>query len=254
VNDLHYASDAIPVFRTFVETLRNGTDEFQAVCGEGSRLSEVLETGDLVTDALCDIAGLLRNVRAYFDCDNWYPLYENLSYETVCYSGTEGFAWVATTSFVIVFMTMVILTLRITFYEVDNHNVKVQDVNNNKIVEDPNVIKGAPDNSEEEEEIDCSVEQLLSPNFQLSTAPDESEEMLLGSHAGVVLATEKTFQSNAEWPKDEIKGYLSSGEFSHPAHGPPSEIIYEKPMQLSPEAPKQAIFDQTWDDIILEDE
>jgi hypothetical protein len=213
-----------------------------------------LDTGVLVTDALCDIAGLLRNVRAYFDCDNWYPLYENLSYETVCYSGTEGFAWVASTSFVIVFMTMVILTLQITFYEVDNHNVKGRDVNNNKIVEDPNVFKGAPDNSEEEEEIDCSVEQLLSPDFQLSTAPDESEEMLLGSHAGVVLATEKTFQSNAEWPEDEIKGYLSSGEFLHPAHGPPSEIIYEEPMQLSPEAPKQDILGQTWDDIILEDE
>jgi hypothetical protein len=35
----------------------------------------------------------------------------------MCYSGTEGFAWVASTQFVIVFMAMVILTFRVVFYD-----------------------------------------------------------------------------------------------------------------------------------------
>jgi hypothetical protein len=115
LNQLNYARDSLPQFITLVDTLRTNTDTFEEICGNSPDL--ILESADEVTTVLCQVADILRDVRVFFNCENFYPLYEGITYETVCYSGTEGFAWVATTQFVIVFMTMVILTLRITFYQ-----------------------------------------------------------------------------------------------------------------------------------------
>jgi hypothetical protein len=115
LDQLNYAKDSIPEFSTLVDTLRSNTAIFEATCGTSP--DSILDSADVVTNALCRVADILREVRVFFNCENFYPLYEGITYDTVCYSGTDGFAWVASTQFVIVFMTMVILTLRITFYE-----------------------------------------------------------------------------------------------------------------------------------------
>ena len=86
-----------------------------SICGVTPR--SLVTTAKNVDDIICQIAILLGGVRDLFRCYNWYPLYEVTTYDAICYSGTNGFAWVASTQFVIVFMTMVILTLRVTFYE-----------------------------------------------------------------------------------------------------------------------------------------
>jgi hypothetical protein len=115
-DQLRFAKDAIPAFSAFINTLRGAAGQIEGICGRPPFL--ITTAADGVANILCKGGLLLRRVRLYFKCDNWYPLYEGLVYETLCYTGTEGFAWVASTQFVIVFMTMVILTLRITFYEV----------------------------------------------------------------------------------------------------------------------------------------
>jgi len=117
LDQLNYARDSIPQFITLVDTLRSNTAILEENCGSSSSPDLLLESADVVTNVLCRVADILREIRVFFNCENFSPLYEGITYETVCYSGTDGFAWVASTQFVIVFMTMVILTLRITFYE-----------------------------------------------------------------------------------------------------------------------------------------
>jgi hypothetical protein len=114
---LRFAKDAVPAFVDFIDTLRGAAGQIEEMCGTPPVL--MVTAADAVANILCKANLILRAVRLYFTCDNWYPLYEGLVYDTLCYSGTEGFAWVASTQFVIVFMTMVILTLRIAFYEME---------------------------------------------------------------------------------------------------------------------------------------
>jgi hypothetical protein len=211
LHELRYGRDSIHPFVTFTDTLRNGTSEIQEVCGKES-LSGVVAVGDAVSYSLCNVTTILRDVRLFFQCDNWYPHYERLTYDTVCYSGTEGFAWVASTAFVIVFMTMIILTLRITFYEVDNVE---QDHG-----KDPNVKEA--ENSEEEE---------IGSSLELPSAEEEEPDETVEPYV---------------LPK-EVE---HSAEFIHP-HEPPSDTIYETPIQLSPEM-QEDIFEGTWDNIIPE--
>jgi hypothetical protein len=165
---LDYARDSFPQFTNFTETLRNATLEIQSICGEGTLTTAIL-SGDGVSHVLCNMTGILRDLRVFFNCANWYPLYEGLSYETLCYSGTEGFVWIASTQFVIVFMTMVMLTLRITFYEVE-------------VMEEPNThvvgqeVKQAEENSEEEEEIGSSLELVPPEKEEEPEYPTEAFE------------------------------------------------------------------------------
>ena len=117
LDQLNFARDSIPQFITLVDTLGSNTAILEDNCGSSLSPDFLLDSADVVTNVLCQVADILREIRVFFNCENFSPLYEGITYETVCYSGTDGFAWVASTQFVIVFMTMVILTLRITFYE-----------------------------------------------------------------------------------------------------------------------------------------
>lgn len=115
VDELEKIKIDLPEFILFVSILRNAKEQIEDVCGVEPGL--LIVAADSAIGSLCRMGETLRNIRLFFTCDNWYPLYESITYETLCYSGTEGFAWVASTQFVIVFMTMIILTLRVTFYE-----------------------------------------------------------------------------------------------------------------------------------------
>ena len=121
-SEVQFAKNAIPAFANFTKTLQGAaSEEIFKICDR--RPTAIGLAATITSDVLCSVALTLRGVRVYFTCDNWYPLYEGLIYEAVCYEGTDGFAWVASTQFVIVFMTMIILTLRITFYEVEVEEV-----------------------------------------------------------------------------------------------------------------------------------
>jgi hypothetical protein len=45
-------------------------------------------------------------------------LYETTTYQAICYDGTDGFAYIASTQFIIVFMAFIILTFRVAFWDV----------------------------------------------------------------------------------------------------------------------------------------
>jgi hypothetical protein len=134
VDELEKIKIGLPEFVIIISTLRNAKEQIEDVCGIEPGL--LTAAADSFISSLCRIGETLRNVRLFFKCDNWHPLYyESITYETLCYSGTEGFAWVASTQFVIVFMAMIILTLRVTFYE-DEEEIAEEQIVEESIVEE----------------------------------------------------------------------------------------------------------------------
>jgi hypothetical protein len=98
--------------------MENDAAFIQDACGleDPERLTELSTTVNL---HLCSVSEILNNIRLYFQCENWYPLYETTIYDAICYNGSTGFAWVASTQFIIVVMAMIILTLRGILYDDD---------------------------------------------------------------------------------------------------------------------------------------
>ena len=84
----------------------------------------VIFFSNAASSQICKLTELFQDIRLYFGCDNWFPLYEQSVYTAMCYSGTDGFAWVTSTQCVIVFMSMIILTFRVAFYDIEIEGAK----------------------------------------------------------------------------------------------------------------------------------
>jgi len=79
----------------------------------------VSSQASLAAKEVCGVTSLLNDVRVFFQCGNWYPVYESGVHDAMCYSSANGFIWVTITQFIIVFMAMIILTFRIVFYDIE---------------------------------------------------------------------------------------------------------------------------------------
>jgi len=116
---LQYVKAGVPVLKQFSTIVEQSTDIIQGVCGfREDQTQSLVDVSDTLQDQLCAVADIAADVREFVQCHNWYPLYETTVYEALCYDGTEGFAYVATTQFVITFMAFVILTFRVAFWDI----------------------------------------------------------------------------------------------------------------------------------------
>mmetsp|Transcript_10501 Transcript_10501/g.19140 ORF Transcript_10501/g.19140 Transcript_10501/m.19140 type:complete len:690 (-) Transcript_10501:177-2246(-) len=95
------------------------------VCGPDSDPDMLSGAAVLVAASICNLATALFEIREYFSCDNWYPVYATVMYNSVCYDGNQGFSWIATTQFFIVLFAMLMLTLRVGFYEIAEEGEEV---------------------------------------------------------------------------------------------------------------------------------
>ena len=86
-------------------------------CGEQSAV-DALQATTLVSNTVCGAADLVKALHIYLSCSNWFPLYDQGVYQSMCYDGASGFSWVTSTQIAIVVCSMVILTLRVVFQEV----------------------------------------------------------------------------------------------------------------------------------------
>jgi hypothetical protein len=109
-----------------LEGLIASSDKIQEVCGL-QEPPKVILIAEITSEQLCVFADLLADLRQYFECRNWYPLYTTTVYDAMCYSGTDGFAWVSITQMLIVFMAMIIVTARVAFYEIEISDVANED-------------------------------------------------------------------------------------------------------------------------------
>ena len=96
------------------DTLQSKTFDFQSLCGIDPQ--PIAEASTLAEGQLCTAATFMGEVQRYFGCRNWFPVYEVAAHETICYEASDGFAWVTISQFIIVFVAMVVLTLRVAVH------------------------------------------------------------------------------------------------------------------------------------------
>lgn len=91
---VEFVLETIPTLGDFSSLVTGSAAAIQTVCGfnETTGLAAAAETAN---GQLCQIVDILNAIRLFFQCENWFPLYETTVYEAICYNGTEGFAWVA---------------------------------------------------------------------------------------------------------------------------------------------------------------
>ncbi|KAL3908266.1 MAG: hypothetical protein SGARI_003140, partial [Bacillariaceae sp.] len=119
VEQKDYVLAGVPAIKEFSNIIRESTDLIQTTCGfTADKTQTLLDLADTAQEQLCEVADILKQVRLFFQCETWFPLYESTTYEALCYSGTKGFAYIATTQFVIVFMAFVIVTFRVAFWDI----------------------------------------------------------------------------------------------------------------------------------------
>lgn len=85
---------AIPTLGNFTALVNQNTNLLQDFCGFPDPAPLVV-AAEAANVQLCQIVDLLNSIRIFFQCKNWFPLYETAVYEAICYNGTQGFAWIA---------------------------------------------------------------------------------------------------------------------------------------------------------------
>ena len=119
LEQLEYLQVGVPLVQDFGAIVEESSEMIRGVCGFGAdQTQDLVSIADTLQNQLCSLVAIVTDVRDFVQCGNWYPLYETTVYEALCYDGTKGFAYVATTQFVIVFMSFVILTCRAAFWEI----------------------------------------------------------------------------------------------------------------------------------------
>lgn len=68
---------------------------------------------------MCTTATLVREVRSWFSCSTWYPLYQKVVHDTLCYGATDGFSFIATSQFFVVLAAIVVLTFRAALFDIE---------------------------------------------------------------------------------------------------------------------------------------
>jgi hypothetical protein len=139
-----------------------GSESLLRLCGNS--FTPFVSIINALEDQLCTLAQSLANVRSLLDCPEWYPIYQYTAHTGMCYYSSTGFLWAASTQIVMVIFSMVILTLRVSYYELD----EVADDGSGKctsnwcccveVVEDPDETYGSDPGEEEEENSNESSE------------------------------------------------------------------------------------------------
>lgn len=96
--------------------LAEGANQIADVCG--SNPDVIVNLAYLVAASACSVATALLSVADLFTCRNIQSLYAIIAYKAICYDSNNGFSWIATTQFLIVFFSMIMLTLRVAFKEI----------------------------------------------------------------------------------------------------------------------------------------
>jgi hypothetical protein len=106
---------------SFLNQVQDSADEVEEICGPGP--NTIIVAAEVVRRQLCLIVGTIYATQFYFSCDNWYPLYEAVAHDAVCNDAASGFHWLATTQFLIVIFSLILLTVRAALYEMPSSTV-----------------------------------------------------------------------------------------------------------------------------------
>ncbi|KAG7337817.1 hypothetical protein IV203_015286 [Nitzschia inconspicua] len=201
VGQMDYIIAGVPAIREFSSIVEESTDLIQGACGFAeSDTQKLMDLADTAQTNLCEVADILTRVRLFFQCENWFPIYETTAYEALCHDGTDGFAYIASTQFVIVFMAFVILTFRVAFWDVQiGDGLDPED----GLCEDNEVKQNATDDTTQNDENEdrmyySGITGLLKSSGTRSGehgVKDKSEDHKWIAHAEADVAPDHTFST-----------------------------------------------------------
>lgn len=135
------------------QELANLSQRISTTCGtdeSGALFLSVFSTK--IREYLCGVTNLARRFRELVRCSNIYPLYEQVMHQTVCFAGSDAFWWMAATNFIVVVVSLLLLTFRSAFFpiEIDHEDSR------QKAAKDPNDV-----NSDEKSNGMLSIDSKL---------------------------------------------------------------------------------------------
>jgi hypothetical protein len=124
-----------------------GMTNLQQVCGVEDMSIFASKLSAMETQ-LCNLSQSVLTARLLLNCPDWVQWYQLAAYQGICYYNSTGLAWAASTQLVMVILSMVILTLRISFYELN----EVADESNNCLSNWCCCVEVIPEEDDEEDE------------------------------------------------------------------------------------------------------
>ncbi|KAL7576636.1 hypothetical protein ACA910_005573 [Epithemia clementina (nom. ined.)] len=100
--------------------------EWQEQCGND--LSVVQTLLGALGRSFCVLTLTIEDVKRYFWCRNWSPVYVTFVHEAICYDAQTGLAWVASSMLCIVGFSMIALSLRAAIFEIEQEDEYLKNV------------------------------------------------------------------------------------------------------------------------------
>lgn len=90
-----------------------------AICGTSLSAIASVETmlNDGVNANLCEAFNTLTEFSDFFTCRFWYPIYTQAAHESLCYQGMDALSAITNTLFVILCMSLLVLTFRVALWD-----------------------------------------------------------------------------------------------------------------------------------------
>ena len=175
----------VPALQEFLIAIQQtGFVNLQRICG--ADLTPFIAVVDAMETQLCELSQSIVDLRLLLQCPDWYALYQYTVYNGVCYYSSTGFGWAASTQLVLVVLSMVILTLRVSYYQLN----EVADVGSGgcvtnwcccvEIIEDEEDEEGITDSDGEEE----AVSESQFYEVSVSGGSSIEEEVILSDGEG----------------------------------------------------------------------
>jgi hypothetical protein len=77
VEQMDYIIAGVPAIKKFSSIVEESTDLSQGACGFAETdTQKLMDLADTAQINLCEVAEILKQVRLFFQCENWFPLYE----------------------------------------------------------------------------------------------------------------------------------------------------------------------------------
>jgi hypothetical protein len=90
-----------------------------AAASEGQESGLLADLAEGLNRYVCGVAEIFQDIWELVKCSNIYPLYAQTVHETLCHTGMDAFCWTAATQFVVAIMSMLLITCRAAFFEIE---------------------------------------------------------------------------------------------------------------------------------------
>lgn len=94
--------------------------DFLDTCG--SPINPLRSAAETFSMQLCMVTQSLVKIRRSLGCDQWYPWYESMANEAICYQGSRAFMWSSACQIVVLVMAFLIWTMRVSFLSLSDNN------------------------------------------------------------------------------------------------------------------------------------